>query len=112
MANKNELSVPTFLKQWRTHRKLTQEELAAKADLTAPGISQLENGKQGFTDDSLARLAKALGCTPAEILAHDPTREDSFWPLLQIAESLQGIDRRRVRAIIQAALDQFSVSRE
>lgn len=109
MANPNELAVPTYLRQWRKFRKWNQEELAERAGLTAASISQLENGKQGFTADSLARLSKALGCTPAAILAYDPTRADSFWPLLEVADRLHGRDRERVRAIMQAALDQFLV---
>lgn len=104
MANKNELAVPTFLKSWRKHRDMTQEELGAAVGLTAASISQLENGKQGFTDESLANFARALQCTPAELLAHDPTRDDSFWPLFQEAEGLKGQERQRVRRIIRAAL--------
>lgn len=107
MANKDELAVPTFLKQWRRHRGLTQEKLGELANLTAASISQLENGKQGFSPDSLFNLCAALNCTPAELLAHDPTRPDSFWPLFQDAENLTGRDRQRVWAILKAALAPF-----
>ena len=105
MASKNELAVPTFLKQWRTFRQLTQEDLAGMAGMTPPSISQIENGGQGFTDKSLARLAAALRCSPADLLVHDPTRTDSFWPLCQAAEKLTGRDRRRVHGILTAAID-------
>lgn len=106
MASKNDLAVPTYLKQWRLFRRLTQEALAAKADMTPPSISQLETGNQGFTDKSLARLAGALDCTPADLLVHDPLREDSFWPLCQAAERLEGRDRRRLLGIIAAMLNE------
>src|SRR5262245_6193779 len=88
MANKNELAVPTYLKKSRLHRDMTQEELGEKADLTASFISQLENGKHGFSAESLSNLCRALRCSPAELLLYDPTRPDSFWPLFQEAESL------------------------
>lgn len=104
MANKNELAVPTYLKHWRKYRNLTQEALAERVGLTSASISQLENGKQGFTDASLASLAGALGCTPADLLAYDPTRPDSFWPLIQAAERLQGAERRRAYSVIKAAI--------
>lgn len=107
MPNKNELLVPTFLKRWRKHRRLTQEELAVLAELTAASVSQLETSKQGFTSDSLSRLARALKCSPVALLAYDPSKEDSFWPLFEAAEALQGNDRQRARAIMQTALDQF-----
>lgn len=107
MADKNELVVPNFLKQWRIHRKLTQEKLGEMANLTSSSISQIEHGKQGFSAESLLNLCGALDCTPAELLAHDPTRPDSFWPLLQDAERLTGRDRQRVWAILKAALTPF-----
>lgn len=101
--------VPTYLKKWRTLRNLTQEELGEKVDLTASSISQLENGKQGFTDKTLADLAQVLECSPLALLAHDPTRADSFWPLFEIAERLEGAERRRAFQTFRAALDQEAV---
>jgi transcriptional regulator with XRE-family HTH domain len=108
MANKNKLAVPTYLAQWRTFRRLTQEQLAERAGLSPPSISQLENSKQGFSDESLANFAKALHCDPVDLLAHDPTVADSFWPLFRAAERLKGRDRQRVYAIIKATLDPYS----
>ena len=104
MINKPGLAVPTFVKQWRDFRRMSQEALAAAAGFQAPGISQLENGKQGFTDKSLAALANALNCTPVQLLAHDPSKPDSFWPLFDAAEKLTGAERRRAYGIIRAAL--------
>lgn len=105
MANKtNALAVPIYLKQWRTYRGFTQEALAEKVSLSAPSISQLEAGNQGFTDKSLARLAAALECTPADLLVHDPMREDSFWPICRLAEQLDGGERRRLYRLMIAML--------
>lgn len=98
------LAVPTFLRQWRDYRHLTQEELADKAGLTAPSISQLENGIQGFTDKSLAELATALGCTPVELLGRDPSVKDDFWPVLQAVERLPGPARQQVYNVLIAML--------
>lgn len=105
MANKGDLAVGSFLKRWRKHRGYTQQKLGEMAGLEAASISQLETGKQWFSDESLANLARALQCSPAELLEHDPTREDSFWPLLQKAEKLQGAERQQLLRIIRAVLD-------
>lgn len=99
------LAVPTHLRAWRKARHLTQEQLAVRADLTAPTISQIEVGRQGFTDESLAALAQALGCTPAALIAHDPRRHDSFWPLFEAAERLEGRERRQLLAILASVLN-------
>lgn len=104
MGTKKVLAVPTYLRQWRKFRKLTQEQLAERVGLTAPSVSQLETGKQGFTDQSLAQYASALKCTPAELLSFDPRRADSFWPLLQAAEKLEGGSRRQAHRVIAAAV--------
>jgi len=105
MAKDEKLAVPTFLRQWRDHRGLTQEKLAALVEMSSPSISQLETGKQGFTDKSLAAFAAALKCSPADLLAFDPTKPDSFWPLFCAAEKLSGADRRRAYNTIKATLD-------
>jgi transcriptional regulator with XRE-family HTH domain len=105
MGNKTVLAVPTFVRQWRKYRKLTQEILAERAGMTASSISQLEKGLQGFSHDSLAALARALDCTPADLLAFDPKREDSFWPLFQAAEKLEGEQRQQLRRVIASFLN-------
>lgn len=100
-------TVHTYVKQWRKHRDLTQEQLAERVGMSPPAISQLENNKQGFTGESLARLAQALGCSPAALLGADPLRKDSFWLLFEDAEHLQGPNRETLRVILKAALDRF-----
>lgn len=105
MASKTVLAVPTYIRSWRKYRKLTQEQLADLAGLSTPSISQLETGAQGFNHGTLAALATALQCTPADLLAYDPRREDNFWPLFQAANRLEGQPRRQLLRIIASALD-------
>ncbi|MGN6143524.1 MAG: helix-turn-helix domain-containing protein [Mesorhizobium sp.] len=62
------LAVPTSIKERRDALDWSQEELAAKAGVSTPTIHNLETGKNGFTDKSLAAIARALGCTPADLL--------------------------------------------
>lgn len=104
--NLNFLAVPTFVRKWRKLRDMTQEELGEKIGVSGSSISQLENGKQGFTDKTLADIAAVLDCSPLALLACDPTRQDSFWPLFEMAERLEGPDRRRAFRMFRAALDQ------
>jgi transcriptional regulator with XRE-family HTH domain len=101
----NFLAVPTYVRQWRKLHKLTQAELGEKIGVSGSSISQLETGSQGFTDKTLADLAAVFQCSPIALLAHDPSREDSFWPLFEAAERLEGQDRRKAFKLIRAALD-------
>lgn len=68
-----------FIKEWRKFRGLTQETLAERVELTPSSISQLESGKQGFTDTTLATLAEALRCEPGDLLIRNPLDPDSIW---------------------------------
>lgn len=64
-----------YLKEWREHRKLSQEKLAAAAGLTQGMISQLENNTSDYTGKTLEALAAALKCSVYDLLFRDPA-----WP--------------------------------
>ncbi|NVK20799.1 MAG: helix-turn-helix transcriptional regulator [Methylocystaceae bacterium] len=67
--------VKQYLKQgrnpvaaWRLHIGLTQAELADKVGLTQAAIARIESGPTGTgRDDTLTRIAKALGAPLAHI---------------------------------------------
>lgn len=61
-----------FIREWRKHRGLTQEALAASIGVSTATISQIENGKQGYTDTTLFDLAAALGCDAGDLLKRSP----------------------------------------
>ena len=68
-----------YLKQWRKHRGLTQEQLAERAGLSAPYISQLESGRRQYTQELLELLATELRCELADLIMRDPTRPEPIW---------------------------------
>ena len=76
-----ELKPRYHFRHWRKFRGHTQEGLADLAGVSAPGISQLENGKQGFSDETLASLAGALDCEPGDLLLWNPLDQDSVWSI-------------------------------
>jgi transcriptional regulator with XRE-family HTH domain len=52
----------------RLERRLTQEELAAKAGITRGYLARLETGRHEPTLTTLQRLAKALKVTVADLI--------------------------------------------
>lgn len=68
---------PNYLRQWRTYRKLTQEQLAEMVSTNANMIQYLETGERGLSAKWLRRLAPALQTTPGMLLDHDPHKLDS-----------------------------------
>lgn len=88
-----------YFKEWRKRAGLTQEQLADRIGVTPSSISQLENGKQGFTDTTLEALAFALNCTPSDLLGRNPFKEGQ---VIDILELLRDRDPDLVRRVIEA----------
>jgi len=49
------------IRVWREHRGMTQQELADRAAISKPYLSQLETGQRQGTVRVLSRIAEALG---------------------------------------------------
>jgi DNA-binding XRE family transcriptional regulator len=62
-----ELAGESIIKLWREQRGMTQEELAGRASISKPYLSQLESGKRRGSIQTLASLAKALD-VPLDVL--------------------------------------------
>jgi transcriptional regulator with XRE-family HTH domain len=68
-----------FIREWRQHRGLTQEQLADRLDTTKANISRVENLKQGYTQDFLEACATALATDVASLLMRNPTDPEGLW---------------------------------
>lgn len=89
----------TYVKEWRKHRRLTQEQLAERIEVTAGAISQLEKGKMAYTQPMLEALADALGCQPVDLMIRNPLEPDNPWT---IWETLTPTQRKQAVAILTA----------
>lgn len=68
MTKEATLAVQLFIRERRNKMKLSQEALAERAGVTTATISNLETGRNGFTDKTLAAVATALNCRPIDLL--------------------------------------------
>jgi transcriptional regulator with XRE-family HTH domain len=59
------------LRRLRQAKRLSQEELAARAEITGNYISSLEREEYAASIDVLEQLARALDVEPAALLAKD-----------------------------------------
>lgn len=57
-----------MLQTKRTDAKLTQKELAEKAEITQSAVAQLEHGSLVLTIAMLEKICKALECKSIDIL--------------------------------------------
>ena len=55
------------LKRYRNYRKMTQEELAEKLDISIPFLSDVENSRKWISPSTLVKFADALGIEPYEL---------------------------------------------
>ena len=69
-----------FVREWREHRGMTQEELAEIVGITHGAISQLERGEVGYTQRTLEAYAEALACTGSDLVGRNPIA-DTFEPI-------------------------------
>lgn len=56
------------IREARTARKISQQELAASADLSLPHISNIENGKQTMKVQTLVKIIEVLQVSADSIL--------------------------------------------
>lgn len=77
---------PTFIAQWRDHRNLTQEQLANRLGMTQSHLSMLENGKRGYTQETLEAIADSLGTDVASLIMRNPLDGDAIWSIWENAK--------------------------
>ena len=67
-AAKHRLIVGKNIRACRTHAGLTLEQLAEKADLSWPYLSEIERGRENISLDKLVRLSQALNVKLARLV--------------------------------------------
>jgi transcriptional regulator with XRE-family HTH domain len=86
-----------FIKEWRSFRGKTQEQLAEALEVNQSSISNLENGKTPYDQDVLEKIALYFGCEPEDLLMINPLRPD---PLRTIWSDLEKApDNVKARAL-------------
>ncbi|MEM1040870.1 MAG: helix-turn-helix transcriptional regulator [Pseudomonadota bacterium] len=75
-----------FLREWREHRNLTQEQLADRIGTTKASISRIENLARDPQLGFLEAAAEALNCTPSDILSRDPEQPTADQLLQSLTE--------------------------
>ena len=61
------MNIGQAIREIRIAHKATLEEIAFAADTNASNLSRIERGTQGYSADTLDRIAKALGVTVSDL---------------------------------------------
>jgi len=66
-TNIRPMNIGQAIREIRIAHKATLEEIAFAADTNASNLSRIERGTQGYSADTLERIAKALGVTVSDL---------------------------------------------
>ena len=80
----------------RLEQNLTQQELAHKAGIPQPNLSNIEKGKQDLTVSTLRKIAVALNISPKEFFEGN------------VADTKSTLSRNRIEAIARMVATQIS----
>lgn len=100
-----------FFREWRKYRGYNQETLADMIGVTPSTISQLETGKQGFTDSTLVALSEALSCSPGDLLMRNPLDADAPWSIWDSVKKAPAEKRAAIVAVVETMLRTGTSSR-
>ena len=93
-----------FLREWRSYKKISQEEAADRAEIDRTSLSKVEAGKVPYNQDLLERLALAYGCDPEDLLAIDPLKPDPPRLVYEQLRRASPVLQRQAADIIAALL--------
>lgn len=88
-----------FIREWREHRGLTQEQLAERIGASGATVSRIEKGDAPYTQDALEAIAYALQCEVVDLLIRNPADRDAPWSLF---ETLKPAQKRQAVEVIKA----------
>ena len=80
MAKRNRKK--TFLREWRRIEPgRTLEQVAEQIGITQPQLGRIERGEQPYNQDLIEALADIYGCSIADLILRDPTKQETLWTL-------------------------------
>ena len=93
-----------YIRAWREHRNLTQQQLADRMQTTRETVSRVENGLVPYNQDFIEVCANALNCSPSDLLDHNPQLENAVSELHRIVMEASTDDQRRILAVAKTLL--------
>lgn len=90
---------PHYLREWRKHRRMTQQELADAINTSKSAISDLERFNLQLSPKWLNRIAPVLETQPGYILDYDP--DDIPTDVIDIWQRIPDRDRERAARVLR-----------
>lgn len=90
------MKIGELVREYRLSKKLTQQELAEKSDLSLPFINLIENNRRNLSVDTLLKILSAMDINPSDFFR--PLSETSDDNLQLLIEKIQ-LNKNRTESI-------------
>ena len=90
------MKIGELVREYRLSKKLTQQELAEKSDLSLPFINLIENNRRNLSVDTLLKILSAMEIDPSDFFR--PLSETSDNNLQLLIEKIQ-LNKNRTEII-------------
>ena len=90
------MKIGELVREYRLSKKLTQQELAEKSDLSLPFINLIENNRRNLSVDTLLKILSAMDIDPSDFFR--PFSETSDDNLQLLIEKIQ-LNKNRTEII-------------
>ena len=90
------MKIGELVREYRLSKKLTQQELAEKSDLSLPFINLIENNRRNLSVDTLLKILSAMDIDPSDFFR--PLSETSDNNLQLLIEKIQ-LNKNRTEII-------------
>ena len=90
------MKIGELVREYRLSKKLTQQELAEKSDLSLPFINLIENNRRNLSVDALLKILSAMDIDPSDFFR--PLSETSDNNLQLLIEKIQ-LNKNRTEII-------------
>lgn len=90
------MKIGELVREYRLSKKLTQQELAEKSDLSLPFINLIENNRRNLSVDTLLKILSAMDIEPSDFFR--PLSETSDDNLQLLIEKIQ-LNKNRTEII-------------
>ena len=90
---------PHYIREWRKHRQLTQEQLAERIGIARSYLTKIERGTRRYDQPFLEAAAEQLRCEPCDLIMRDPSDPEGIW---SIWDQLKPSQRIQAMAVLRA----------
>ena len=78
------MKIGELVREYRLSKKLTQQELAEKSDLSLPFINLIENNRRNLSVDTLLKILSAMDIDPSDFFRPlSETSDDNLQLLIE-----------------------------